>query len=484
MSRKVFYLALSVFGAAVWLFFSLAYQGHLHHIEGQTMFLYTCNYARDMILCPGGLANYIAAFLEQFYIRPWSGGLAIALVACLMALGISRLCKSASLEPLSFAVPAAYVALLCDSDWTLAGFVGLCAAVWCAVLIMKIPVLWQRITVAVLAFPLVWQLFLRAKFFDYMVGPTAIYLTLVLCTVAICLMCALLKFRKERTAVGIALYVLLFAGGVASVMNRYNALDEEIFRYENMVRTRDWDGILAYSQGKTPRSPLSTNAVNLALLMKGQLGDRMFSYYQSGPRSLVNFEEKKISSEILFLLGFTNEARHLAFEDMAGNPSRKRGVYHITRLAEFCSVGGREKALTDRYLETLRHTLFYRNYIPDSSLVTQDMEPVENFAFDSGDFNSMLALLYSQRPDNRRVREMYAASLLLNKDLYTFMEIFGSEQNPPLYHRQAIQMSEVMNNKAADPDMQAFINTFNYTGGDGRKMGRFADTYWYYAYFR
>ena len=41
------------------------------------------------------------------------------------------------------------------------------------------------------------------------------------------------------------------------------------------------------------------DARQLALEMEGRLGEEMFRFYQRGGRSLINFEEKKMSSEIL-----------------------------------------------------------------------------------------------------------------------------------------------------------------------------------------
>ncbi len=483
MSRRFHYILLGLFGTAVWIFFALAYQGHLHFTEGNQMFLFTGPYARETFQEAGGLANYIAAFLTQFYYWSATGGFVIALVCVLTALGISRFCRSEATLPLSIIIPAIYAVMMLDGNWVLAGLVGICCAVWIAALVVRLPAVPGILTAAALAYP-VWHFLLDAKFFEYMVAPDAVYFCLLAGTVLICAAGWFIRPEKSRLAVAIALYAVIFTGIAAGTVKRYNGLNEEIHRYEYMVRVRDWDGILEYSKNRTPASPLSTNAVNLALEMQGRLGDEMFSHYQSGARSLVNFEERKISSEILFLLGFVNEAQHVAFEDMAGNPNRSRGVYHLTRLAEFGAVGDRSKALNDKYLNTLKRTLFYRNFTPDTTLVTPEMEPCGDFFFDFGDFERNLRILHRQRPDNRRVTDYLAASMLLEKNLTEFGETFCQTGDLPRHWREAKALIDVYNGSEPSSDLSQYILLFNTVQGNVSKMGRYSGTYWYYANFR
>lgn len=483
MNKKQYYIILGIFCAAVWLFFSVAERGLLHFVEGNRMFLYTLTYARETILDRGGVANYIGAFLTQFYYYPTSGGFVIALVFGLTALGTSKFCRSVVTLPLSFIVPGAYVVMMLDGNWQIAGLAGLCCTVWIAYLILNMP----RncgIALAVLAAYPIWHFLLKAEFFEYMVAPDAVYCCFMAATLLICVAAGLVKTKKTHNAVTFALYALIFAATALWTYEKYNPLNEEIHRYEYMVRTRNWDGILKYAEKNKPSSPLSTNAINLALEMKGRLGDEMFRYYQSGPRSLVNFEERKISSEILFLMGFVNEAQHIAFEDMAGNPNRTRGVYHITRLAEYGAVGNRNKALNEKYINTLRHTLFYRNFRPDTTLVTPDMEPCEDFFFDFSDFGSMLGRLITQRPGNRRAADYYAASLLLGKELQEFAERYGNVEPLPRHFKEAMDLVKAYNGDAPSPEMERYIRDFNNVRGNGSKLGKYAGTYWYYAHFR
>ncbi|MBQ0025191.1 MAG: hypothetical protein KBT00_05660 [Bacteroidales bacterium] len=482
MNRKLYNILLGLFGTAVWLFFALAYQGHLHFTEGNQIFLFTGSFAKETILDRGGLANYLAAFLTQFYYYSFLGGFVIALTCVLTALGISRFSRSESVLPLSMVIPGLYAVMMLDGNWVLVGLVGICCAVWIAVLVSKLPFI-PRLVVAVLIACPVWHFLLRAKFFEYMVAPDAAYACIVAGTALVCVASHYIRLERQK-AVEVILYVIVFAGMSFGAYERFDKLDEEIHRYEYMVRVRDWDGILEYAEGRKPSSPVSTNAINLALEMKGRLADEMFLHYQNGLRSLVNFEERKISSEVLFLTGFVNEALHVAFEDMAGNPNRSRGVCHLTRLAEYGAVGNRSKALNAKYLEILDKTLFYRNFKPDTSLVSPDMEPSDDFFFNPEDFGSMLKTLACQRPGNQRVRDYYAASLLLQKDLLSFGEQFADTDPMPRHYKEAMGLVKVYKGEAPDTNLAQYIQAYDAARGNESRLRRFSGTYWYYANFR
>ena len=388
-----------------------------------------------------------------------------------------------ALLPLALVPSLAYAVLLCDAKWTIAGLAGLTAAVAIAAAIARIRVPGLRIAAALMALPLTVWMFLLPQFYIYLKAPAGLYAGLVLLTAAICVLLALVNAPTPKTWISGTAYVLLLAVCAFGISRKYERLDEEIDRYVFLVRTSDWDGILRKAGKEELHSPLSTNAVNLALEMEGRLGEEMFRFYQRGGRSLINFEEKKMSSEILFRLGFVNEATHMAFEDMAANPSRKRGVYHLTRLARFTAVDSSNRRLTGKYLATLDRTLFYRHFNPQTG-VRPEMEPPADFLFNYGDFQAMLEKLAEQRPDNAPVRNYLAASYLLTKNLQPFEDRFADEPNPPAAHREALQMIHTLRDGASYPQLQQYIDAYGRARGKESGMGRYANTYWYYYNFR
>lgn len=481
--RTIWISVLAVFGICLWLLFSAGYWGHLHSAEGNQMFLFTSMYASQVLSSPGGVSNYIASCILQFNYWHWLGGALVSIMLVSLAFVISSFCRSRITYPLALVPSAIYAVLLMDSNWTIAGIVALLLSAALVRTAIMLPKVWQRIICMILLLPFLYYFLLCAKFYTYLIAPQKTWWFIVALTLVIIVLCRYLNLQGRMwNLVSLIMYAAVLFTGAYFIKNRYNALNEEICRYEYMVRNEDWDSIIKYSNGRELKSPLSTNALNLALAMKGELGNRMFQYYQNGTRSLINFEERKMSSEILFHLGFVNEAAHIAFEDMAANPCREKGVYHITRLAKCAAVDPSNKKLLDRYMAVLNKTLFYRNFNPKSS-VTSDMEPNEDFFFNYGDFQSMLLKMHSLRAENRIAGEYLAASLLLTKNLALFEELFPNcTQN--LYHAQAFQMIKALKGGRPEGQLLNYINSYNSVRGNAAYMKSWENTYWYYYNFR
>lgn len=482
MTRRIFHISNWALAIAFSLFYGLECDGTMHGIEGDSLFLYTGQFASEMLSRRGGFADWLGAFITQFYYYPLLGSALLGLLLALLSTGMSRFCKSDLLLPLSLFPSLACAVLLLDPKWTPALPVALCLCVWLALAVTRIRILWLKLACAVPLSVLAWFKILDCQFYIYAEAPVKTYYALLAATAVICIVSSVVPQRKMKWIPSL-LTVLISACAAVIIPGKVDKLQEEIADYSYMVRVRDWDGILSKASSKKTSSPLSTNAVNLALAMKGRLGDEMFSYYQSGPRSLVNFEERKISSEILYLLGFVNEARHLAFEDMAGNPSRDRGVYHLTRLANYNAVDSLRRPVADRYIRTLRKTLFYRDFVPEQ-LVGPEMEPDEDFFFDYGNFCQMLGFLYHQKPDNTRAADYFAAALLLDKQIKLFSSFFTDSEDNPRSWKEAFQVTRSMNGGETAPELQEYVNAYNACRGNINGMGRYSKTYWYYFNFR
>lgn len=482
MTRRIFHIANAALAIAFWLFYGLKCNGTMHGIEGDSLFVYTSRFAREMLGRDGGLSDYLGAFITQFYFYPLLGSALMGLLLAALAIGVAKFCKSDLLLPLALLPSMTCAILLLDPKWTPALPVALCLCVWIAYAVSRIKVLWLKIVCALAAAAFAWLKIIDCQFYTYAVAPVKTYYIVVAATALICVISSIVPQRRMKWIPSIAT-VMLAAAFVIIAPGKVDKLSEEIAGYSYLVRVRDWDGILAKASGSRLSSPLSTNAVNLALAMKGRLGEDMFNYYQSGTRSLVNFEERKLSSEILYLIGFVNEAAHLAFEDMAGNPSRDRGVYHLTRLVNFNAVNPLRRPMAERYLNTLHKTLFYRHFVPEQ-LVCAQMEPNSDFFFNFEDFCQMLGFLYNQRPENERARDYFAASLLLEKRTSVFSSFFSESEYCPKAWKEALQITTAMNGGGTAPELQEYVDKYAACHGNASGMGRYSRTYWYYFNFR
>ena len=110
-----------------------------------------------------------------------------------------------------------------------------------------------------------------------------------------------------------------------TIPHAYEPRKYELMEYDHLVRTKQWDAILKKAEKKHPDLPMSVCATNLALAMKGQLGDRIFDFYQHGSEGLLpnfqrHFTADQLAGEINFYLGLVNTSQRLAMESMEALP--------------------------------------------------------------------------------------------------------------------------------------------------------------------
>ena len=126
-TRKYRYIrgiASLLFGCAICLFWGLYYPHHLHYHEQFQLFLFTPEYGIDKCLHPGGIAEYIAEFLTQFYYFAWAGATILAIVLVLIQRQINWLAKQMGTSdfwyPFSFLPSILLWVFLCDENALLA----------------------------------------------------------------------------------------------------------------------------------------------------------------------------------------------------------------------------------------------------------------------------------------------------------------------------------------------------------------------------
>lgn len=61
----------------------------------------------------------------------------------------------------------------------------------------------------------------------------------------------------------------------------------ELLMQDWLVREGHWQDVIDRAEKYQVRTTYSSNAVNLALAMTGQLADRQFEFYQGGPSALI-----------------------------------------------------------------------------------------------------------------------------------------------------------------------------------------------------
>ena len=473
----------AAFFTALLLFFALCLPAGLKYAEGRQMFLFTGQYFTDTVCRPGGLADYCARFLTQFFAFPWAGAAIIALLLYALSAGIRNFSRSCGAgrewDGLSMLPAAFYAVLIANGNFELSGAFALTAAIWIAALWNRIGSgLWRAI-LGFFAFVAVWLLFggcsvvssammilgeaatlgrrnpvvlaatvlgaaagilaapciepqlqgfnllCGAHYFLYPVAPVWIFVALW-GSVAIAAAAEILLPALKKSFFCILVYACVFACGTFAICRTYDRNEEETLSYLILTDNAQWDKVISKASLKSPSTLYASVCLNLALAEKGLLPERCFDFPQNGTASMMADNDYIFSEETLFRLGFINEARRYAYEALVTIPDNQYGTMQVKRLAqaEFVSGHGR---VADKYLEVLSHTLLYRKWSAgmkaDSSLAElRRMQPDSSFTFSARNFSGMLKIMFSEHPDNRLIKDYYLCSLLLVKDLDSFQK--------------------------------------------------------------
>lgn len=350
--------ATGLFGLLVFLFWGVCYPAHLCYQEQFQLFLFDADYWRAACGVPGGIADYVAEYLTQFFLFPWMGALVMALL--LMALqgilwALARREGARSRDYLWSFLPVLLLwAHLLDESVMLSYVVALCMALltawryrvirgrghqFCFVLI-AIPFLYWiagsahfLFAVWLAAYELVRNIRRTATWTGIcIVGGVAVWAVvtpliavLVVHYPAYRLLCGIDYYRYPEVVPWaqlafwplMALWPLLMSllacwkgnlrwAAVVQVVawaaagwllaQRCDWEKEELMAYDRLVRNRQWEAVVAKADKKAPQSPFGVTCLNLALGKCGVLGDRMFRYYQNGTEGLLpTFERDFVS---------------------------------------------------------------------------------------------------------------------------------------------------------------------------------------------
>lgn len=583
MNREIYIkgIASLLFAGAVALFFGVSYPHHLHYQEQLQLFLLTPEYGMEKVAHPGGIAEYIGEFLTQFYFQSGIGAGIIAALLMATQLLVARAGRDGGLAgwayPLSFLPAIGLWAFLCDENalpafpvavaltltgwlgwrglprgtgqvvgaalltpllywiaggacwlfalgtaaalWRMAGK-GLGQRLWMGLVPLAVGALCPLIARGFVQYPLE-SLFMGIDFYRFPgIYPATIPLTLLLAA-TLPLLPARLPWGGKSERMGVALASIAVIGiGFGWISRSADYAKEEIMRYDYLTRMKRWEEIIRMAERKTPRSPLSVTCLNLALAKSGQLGDRMFHFFQNGTEGLIpafqrDFTAPLPASEVFYHIGMINSAQRYTFEAMEAIPDFKKSGRAYLRLAETNLING-EYAVAAKYLRALRHTLFYRRWAEQRLAMLHDEASVnahpeygalrrmryeEDFLFSDTEMESMLGLLLKRNPKNRLAFEYLLAHALQRKDLERFMQYYplGKEMgydHIPLSYQEALVFVWTQRHpdfkglpwSISRPVLEGvteFARVYT-TQRDAEPLlrPRFEKTFWYYLLFR
>lgn len=584
MQNNIKLLLSVVYFFIAFLFWGICFPYHLLYQEQYLLFLYTNDYLLDKLLYPGGICEYVAEFLTQFYYYPWLGAIIVSF--CLWAIHIvmyrimNKIHKEKSVfwYVLSFIPSLVVWSFLCDENSLLAGAISLLVSMtlaygymllsgikkkYCYVLLMTPFAYWSTggLSVVMLGLILVyeWIVDISATMKTKVIVTLILVLSLL---VSVCLAISYLHYPALRLLTGLGYYrfptvfpLTILSSGiiviligiiikylpiysksyiwpmafyyivilVIGVMWIYSVADmkkERDMAYDYWVRTSQWQRIITAAEDEIPDTPLSVVCLNLALGKTGQLGERMFQFFQNGTEGLIpdfvrDYTLPLTVNEVYYHLGMINTSQRYVFEAMEANPSYHKSARCISRLVETNILNG-DYRVASKYLSLLKHTLFYRKWAEQTEEYLYNEEKIdlhpewgnlrkiryeEDFLFSENEKDMMLGLLLVKNKSNRLAFEYLLAYTLLKRDVNSFLKYYPLGKNMgynfiPRSYQEALvyvwtqthpnfhgipwsispivmkEVTEFATHYIRKPNDEAFFKN------------RFGKSYWYYLLFR
>ena len=516
----------ALFGIAVFLFWLLGYPEALNYQEQNQLWLTTGDFFLQRMAVPGGMADYVSEFLVQFYYVPWLGALLIGVVYAamqwLMWMTVRRWDKTAF--PITFLLPLLMLWHQGDIDTLLSLPVAIVMALGATVAMSKyvrhgylfdivaVPVIYWAagpaavIYVAIRGLQYGWKLFIEdtvlfaisimAAYWvvDYqwplnmMVGginyyriplmaPVMQYVVL-LSPIVIALAARFYPWKNEDTFSSTRRYLhlalkvsTLVIVGIFAINKGFDPFVYEILWQDSMVRQERWHDIIKRAERHQADIAMSSNCVNLALGMTGQLADRMFTFKQSGTDALLlqmvrdNMSDLP-TAEAFWRLGMVNSAKRYMTDIQQSILNARQSGRCTKRIAECYIVNGDYKAAEKR-LNILKNTIFYKSWAEDAETYLYNDAKVnshetwgklrrfrykDSFLYSYPEKHKMLGLLFQQNNNNRLALSYFMGQLLLDGDFNSFMgymhwvQQYGGYSQMPYGYADAYQAIQQQGN--------------------------------------
>lgn len=561
-----------LFGVMVFLYWWLAYPVMLSYQEQYQMFLLDSDYLGQKLAVPDGFASSIGEYLTQFYISPVLGALVLAILFVLTQRLTWRLMQAVSANAekhyaLSF-IPTLSLGLMLGDESVLLTFpvalILALLAMWICELVGKrffvflmiflIPLLywlagpvvlmlaawvalrqWQQadskwvglgigvsamvyalgcilVSSWIVPYPLS-RLFHGLDYFRFIGVYYWMFLLAMILGVLIPVSVYWVPSFRRGGVIAIGEAVLVCALFLLLRPSFYDARKYEVMEYDYMVRCQDWDGIIAKAERKSPDLPMTVCATNLALGMKGQLGERLFDFYQNGMQGLLppferNFSSIFLTGEVYWQLGLVNTAQRFAFEAMEAIPNTAKSCRAIKRLAETNLVNG-QYAVARKYLQLLEKTLSYSQWAHRTLPLLGDEKAINNhpvygrmrqlrikedFLFSEQELDKIFGQLMMKDQRNGLALQYLLAAPLLDRDINKFMNYMVYVDGLHLGYRprscqEAIVFAYAQRNQRPPlgyvnemimRNFGNFVNIYSNGGKDAPQLGQYRNTAWYY----
>lgn len=315
--------------------------------------------------------------------------------------------------------------------------------------LLILTVAWILLTTQSLQYPL-YRIFSGLNYYRYPGTVSPLPLGVMIWTVVVVFFGmvpdghAWIKKLQQSKVVMVLAYVLVIVASWFGIKASFDEMTYDLIDYDFLVRTEQWDKIIAKAEKKPATTPLGVSCVNLALSQKGQLADRLFEFYQNGGEGLFpTFTRDMISpvstAEIFFRLGMVNDAERYMFEAQEAIPNYRKSARLTRRIIE-CEIINGNYQVAAKLLRRLQKMLFYSNWAnqmmallgnekainrhPIYGKLRKYREKKQDFLFSDREMDQMLGLLFLNDNHNRMAYEYLMCYELLQRDLEKFVQYY------------------------------------------------------------
>ena len=439
-----------------WSFFLFAYPYHLMRREQQNLFLFDGVHIRETYRGMGFLGRFVSDFLEQFFLAAVPASLIVALLLTGIGVVVFRICRH---------------------------FLGK----------------WPSLGIAALFF--IWS-FLRETGNLYLTRYTVATLALLsLVLLALQFKKAWLKPLAAVLLVGFGIWA--FGSPVHKVYGKAWSVPQ--FKYERVLGLdteacrEHWDKVLQLSKVDLYTEEASY-CYNLALAMKGRLGDDLFDHSQNYHYSLLfpassdqTVMTNAMAGEAWFQLGDMTVAEQSAITSLQASP-KHTGARYLVRLARVNLISGEDGAAM-KYLTILSKTLFYGKWARSMMPGRQD----EAVRVQLSDAHARLARkdivhqldrpreqllgLLEADPTNAAARNYLLCYDLLTYDLDAFMQDFTPDMIKGRLYQEAVLLWLTLQGRLTPDEISRYgmdLSVSDRMNRFGLNPSAFKNTYWYY----
>lgn len=498
----------TLFGLAVFLFWEIAYPQALNYQEQNQLFLFNADYLLKDLSVAGGLADYISEFIVQFYYQPLAGAFLLGLLFVamleqtrnLIARQDQRWYIAGFIPPLlmlwhmgdihtllSFPIAtimALTVARTMGDRYPMADLILLPLLYWLAgpmvwvyALLRCFAVGWKQFwtlpylaVLQVSAYVLLlsqWPPEMVLTGLNYYRIPLRTPLLQGMIPLSIVLLAGMANVTKGYTLPsvftnGIPILSAAVLAGVA-VNKGFDCDIYELLKQDEWVRKEQWTKIIERAEKHQVKTGFSSQCVNLALGMTGELPERMFRFYQSGSDALLmpamNDNTSDLpTAEAFFRLGMINESLRYMSDIQQAILNFKGSGRCTKRIAECYLINGNYQAAA-KHLALLRQSLFYRQWAKETATYLYrddriDTHPEwgslrrnryrEQFLYNYEEKDKMLGILFTQNQTNRLALQYFMGQMLLDGNIESFVKYLPWAQQYGGHTRMPAGYADVM----------------------------------------